>query len=145
MTGQSPWSFPYRQFSRGLVAGISPRFYAALLLGFGAWLLPKPGITPSVSFLFLAALVEEVVFRLLLQGEMHRLLRRAYPLPGLSLANAATSGIFAAIHLLNHPPLWALSVFFPSLVFGWAMDRYRSVLPPILLHLCYNLLYFYRP
>ena len=114
------------------------------MLGFSAWLLPEPGLTPSLRFLALSALAEEVVFRLLLQGEIHRLMRGTILLPGLSLANIATSAIFAAVHLVHHPPLWALSVFFPSLVFGWAMDRYHSVLPPVLLHFCYNLLYFYR-
>jgi len=144
VTEQSPWILLSRHVSRGLRAGASPRFHAALLLGLGAWLLPDPEIAPSLAFLGLSALVEELVFRLLLQGEMHRLLGKASPLPGLSLANAATSGVFAAVHLVNHPPLWALSVFFPSLVFGWARDRYRSVLPPIVLHLGYNILYFYR-
>lgn len=145
MRGQSPWPFLRRQLSLGLRAGISPQLYLALLLGLSAWLLPEPAVSPSVTFLLLSALVEEVVFRLLMQGEIHRLVRNIYLLPGLSLANAATSGIFAAMHLLHHPPLWALAVFFPSLVFGWAMDRYQSVLPPVLLHLLYNILFFHRP
>ncbi|MCF8030433.1 MAG: JDVT-CTERM system CAAX-type protease [Desulfohalobiaceae bacterium] len=144
MAGQKLWFFLRDQFLFGLRAAACPRFYAALILGFSAWLLPEPGLTLSLRFLALSALAEEVVFRLLLQGEIHRLMRGIILLPGLSLANIATSSIFAAVHLLHQPPLWALSVFFPSLVFGWAMDRYHSVLPPVLLHFCYNLLYFYR-
>jgi hypothetical protein len=133
------------QILPGLRAAASPRLYAVLGLGFGAWLLPAPGVTPSVSFLILSGLAEEVVFRLLVQGELSRLTRRAYDLPGISRANIATSGLFAAMHLVHHPPLWAVSVFFPSLIFGWAMDRYGSVLPPVVIHVCYNILYFYRP
>ena len=133
-----------RRAASGLRAGASPRFYIALLLGFFAWLLPKPGISPPLYFLALSALAEEAFFRLLLQGEIHRLVPSGYILPGLSLANAFTSFIFAATHLLFHPPLWAAAVFLPSLVFGWAMDRYQSLMPPVLLHFFYNLLYFYR-
>ena len=144
MAGQNFWFILRNQFAFGLRAAACPRFYAALMLGFSAWLLPQPNMAPSILFLALTALAEEVVFRLLLQGEIHRLMRGIILLPGLSLANIATSAIFVAAHLLHHPPLWALSVFFPSLVFGWAMDRYHSVLPPVLLHFCYNLLYFYR-
>lgn len=144
MAGQNLWFFLRDQFVFGLRAAACPRFYAALILGFSAWLLPQPNAAPSILFLALTALAEEVVFRLLLQGEIHRLIRGIILLPGLSLANIVTSAIFVATHLLHHPPLWALSVFFPSLVFGWAMDRYHSVLPPVLLHFCYNLLFFYR-
>jgi len=133
------------QVMSGTRALASPCFHAALLLGFGAWVLPEPGLTPSVSFLALSGIIEEVIFRLLVQGELHRFMRGAYVLSGMSRANMATSVLFAGLHLVHHPPLWALSVFVPSLVFGWAMDRYKSVLPPALLHICYNLLYFYRP
>ena len=128
----------------GVRALVSPRFLLALLLGLGAWLLPEPPLAPAPSVLILSGLAEEVVFRLVLQGEFHRLLRSGFPLPGVSRANISASAVFAALHLVHHPPLWALSVFFPSLVFGWAMDRYKSVLPPALLHICYNCLYFYR-
>jgi len=133
------------QIVSGTRALAAPSFSILLLLGFGAWVLPEPDLAPSVSFLALSGLVEEVIFRLLVQGELHRLMRGAYALFGISRANIATSVLFAALHLVHHPPLWALSVFIPSLVFGWAMDRYKSVLPPALLHICYNLLYFYRP
>lgn len=115
-----------------------------MLLGFSAWLLPEPVPAPSLVFLVWVALSEEIVFRLLLQGGLQRLLQGAYLLTWLSLANVLTSIIFAAMHLLHQPTLWALAVFFPSLVFGWAMDRYQSVLAPVLLHFFYNSLLFYR-
>lgn len=57
---------------------------------------------------------------------------------GISLANLLTSLVFAAVHLLRQPPLWAALIFLPSLVFGWARDRHETLLSPILLHVCYN-------
>ena len=60
----------------------------------------------------------------------------------LSLANIATSLVFAAAHLFGQPPLWAASVFFPSLVFGYFRDRTQRVLPGILLHCWYNAGFF---
>jgi membrane protease YdiL (CAAX protease family) len=41
-------------------------------------------------------------------------------------------------HLINQPPLWAASVFFPSLVFGYFKDRHQTVVTPFLLHAWYN-------
>jgi membrane protease YdiL (CAAX protease family) len=35
-------------------------------------------------------------------------------------------------------PLWAASVFSPSLVFGWAFDRYKNICAPVVLHFAYN-------
>lgn len=60
----------------------------------------------------------------------------------LSAANIVTSLVFAAAHLFGQPPLWAASVFFPSLVFGYFRDRTQRVLPGILLHCWYNAGFF---
>ena len=57
---------------------------------------------------------------------------------GISLANIITSVLFAAMHLINQPPLWAASVFFPSLAFGWLRDRYLNIHSSIALHMAYN-------
>jgi membrane protease YdiL (CAAX protease family) len=46
------------------------------------------------------------------------------------------------MHFINHPPFWALAVFFPSLVFGYFRDRCDSVVPAITLHILYNFGYF---
>lgn len=62
--------------------------------------------------------------------------------PPISLANLLTSLIFVALHLFSHPPLWAASVILPSLVFGWAMERYKILAAPIILHMFYNAGYF---
>ncbi|MDG1783128.1 MAG: CPBP family glutamic-type intramembrane protease, partial [Porticoccaceae bacterium] len=59
-----------------------------------------------------------------------------------SLANVLTSLLFVAVHLINHPPLWALAVFGPSLVFGYSQERYNHLVAPIILHCSYNAGYF---
>jgi len=101
--------------------------------------------TPTVDWLLLAKLVllypilEEIVFR---GGVQTFLLERkalTKHIFGISLANVLTSIAFAALHLIYQPVLWALLVFVPSLVFGWARERYGSVIPSILLHGFYNL------
>ena len=45
-------------------------------------------------------------------------------------------------HWFTHPPLWALSVLIPSLVFGLVRDRLQSTYPAIVLHSFYNSGYF---
>jgi membrane protease YdiL (CAAX protease family) len=56
----------------------------------------------------------------------------------ISGANLITSFLFAAAHLLHQSPLWASLVFFPSLIFGWAREKYDSIVPSIVLHSFYN-------
>ena len=81
--------------------------------------------------------LEEIVFRGLLQELAQEFIsRRAFG--PLSLANLLTSLVFTGFHFLNHAPLWAALVFFPSLVFGFFKDRHRILTAPILLHVFYN-------
>ena len=121
-----------------------PLFLLALAAGFIAWLLPHPGLVLSWPKLLGLSLLEELVFRVLIQESLNRAMKEAAMTPWLSWANLVTSTLFALLHLISHPPLWALSVFAPSLVFGWAWDRYRNLLPCWALHFTYNLLYFHR-
>ncbi len=92
--------------------------------------------------------LEEIVFRGWMQGEMRRLQwGRARLLAGMTRANVLTSLIFTACHFLTHSPLAALSVLIPSLIFGYFRDRYdadhiRWLAAPIGLHIWYNLGYF---
>ena len=103
------------------------------------WPLQYPG-----RFLFLVVLypiAEELVFRGLLQGWL--LTRLPHHYAGISLANIIASVCFVAAHFWHHTGIWALAVFFPSLVFGFFRDRYGRTLPAILLHCFYNLGYFW--
>jgi membrane protease YdiL (CAAX protease family) len=130
-------------------------FWAALLLGpLVSWLLfQSMGGTEASGLLLrhwqtllwlilLYPVIEEWVFRGLLQP---RLLQTAFgrsAVWGFSAANGITSMLFAATHLLGQPPEWAVLVIVPSLLFGWFRDRYDSVLPGTILHCSYNLGYF---
>ena len=57
---------------------------------------------------------------------------------GCTTANGITSLLFMVGHWWQHPPLWALAVLLPALLFGWLRDRYDSVYPPMTLHTVYN-------
>ena len=105
-----------------------------------AWPLSSPW-----SFLLpviLLPVLEEVVFRGLLQEWLAQRLR-PWQFGFLTSANIVTSLVFAGMHGFYHPPLWAVAVVLPSLVFGYFKERYRSLGPPILLHGFYNFGYFW--
>lgn len=127
-----------------------PLFYAALMAGLLFWLalylLQQPVIQWGWPLLqpwqFLVPvvfypLVEEVVFRGLLQELVHEYISH-HSLGQISVANLVTSVVFTAMHFIYHAPLWAALVFFPSLVFGFFKDRTGRLTAPILLHIFYN-------
>jgi len=128
----------------GLSCFTRPEYVFFLLLGFLAWFFPEPGIELHWGKLLYLALIEELVFRFFLQDILTKIFSWAFFKKQLSLGNIIASLIFSLLHLFTHPPLWALAVFFPSLVFGWAWDRYHNIIPCWILHFFYNLAYFYR-
>lgn len=91
----------------------------------------------TVSLLY--PVVEELAFRGLVQGE---LLQRFPPMEsswlGISQANLLTSILFVACHTIYHPPLWSLSIIFPSLIFGYFRDESGHIGISIMLHVLYN-------
>jgi membrane protease YdiL (CAAX protease family) len=99
------------------------------------WPLADPAayLLPVVFY----PVLEEVVFRGLLQELAREYISRRSFGP-LSLANLLTSLVFTGFHFLNHAPLWAALVFFPSLVFGFFKDRHGTLTAPVLLHGFYN-------
>jgi len=103
-------------------------------------------IRTPVTFLLLTLLyplLEETVFRGLIQGELMRRTVCRQQFAGITLANILTSILFSLAHLLTHPAGMAALVLLPSLAFGYFRDRYNGwLLPSILLHIYYNLGYF---
>ncbi|BCO30265.1 hypothetical protein TspCOW1_03680 [Thiohalobacter sp. COW1] len=87
--------------------------------------------------------VEEVLFRGLLQGWLRERPRLRVSRFGITPANLITSLVFTALHFINHPPLAAAAVLAPSLVFGYFRDRHDSLIAPIWLHCFYNIGYFW--
>ena len=125
-------------------------FWLALAAGPACWLvlylllspvlqLAWPLASPVVYLLpvLLYPVLEEIVFRGLIQELVHDYISTRGFGP-LSIANLLTSVLFAGLHLFSQSPLWAALVFFPSLVFGFFKDRYRSLTVPIILHVFYN-------
>ena len=86
--------------------------------------------------------VEELSFRGVIQGIMLRWTQRREIVPGISMANGITSLLFVAVHFVHHPPVWATAVLIPSLIFGYFRDRFGSVIPAIVLHAFYNLMFY---
>ena len=122
-------------------------FYAALIAGPVCWLflisVGQPIIGPPdlIFWLKLSVLMpvlEEIVFRGGIQSAMITRPVFAQRWFGISVANLITSVLFASLHLFSQPPVWAALIFIPSLVFGWARDRYDAVLPSVVLHCVYN-------
>jgi membrane protease YdiL (CAAX protease family) len=123
-----------------------PLFLLALVVALPvAWGLARylepPGALAGWGLLRLVGLdplVEELLFRGLVQGALLKTSAGRAARAGFTVANAGTALLFAAAHLLYHPPLWSALVLFPALVFGFFRDRYGSVVPPVLLHVFYN-------
>lgn len=90
--------------------------------------------------------LEEIVFRGLIQESIHNLLLnyhiKTVLFNRLSSANLLTSLVFSASHLWSHTLLWAVAAFFPSLIFGYFKDKYQSLQASITLHMLYNFGYY---
>lgn len=98
----------------------------------------RPGLSLVLSFVIWQPLVEELLFRGAIQGQLRKHAWARLSLCKLSIANIATSVLFVIAHLAEHAPAWAAAVMVPSLVFGYFRDRYRHLLPSLLLHSVYN-------
>ena len=132
-----------------LLLGLGPAFWLAYYI----YLPPQPfqwswPLSDPLRFGVLVVVypvLEEIVFRGLLLDWLSKQLHQR--LGWLTLANVLTSLAFAALHLIHQSLLWSLLIFFPSLVFGFSKERYRSLWAPILLHCWYNLgfLWLFRP
>jgi hypothetical protein len=141
----------------GLRAGwgwlADPRFALALAAGVLFWLAlawlgappPVVGLAVLASLVLLQPLVEELLFRGLLQGWLAAKPWGRRQFGGFTLANLLTALLFTALHFVAHAPLWAAGVLLPALLFGYFRDRHNSVLPAIALHVFYNAGYFLLP
>lgn len=120
-----------------------------LATGVGLWLLLPSGFSePLVSgpwrllgFLIFYPILEEWLFRGILQGELLRLPRGWRHRLGVSQANLLTSVLFVAFHAVHHPWYWALSVIVPSLVLGHLRERHENLWLPMVLHAFFNFTY----
>jgi len=134
---QDPW------FWAAMVLGLISCWVLALWLGqSGEVILPWSRWRMLVWLVVLYPVMEEWVFRGLLQTWLLRRASWRTACCGFSMANGGVTLLFAGMHLFTHSPGWAALVILPSLIFGWFRDRYNSILPGTLLHTSYNLAYF---
>ena len=101
----------------------------------------------DVALIVLASVAEEIVFRGALQPALATWLERhaaaaARGRAPLTVANVATSLLFAAFHLWGHPLAIAAAVFPVSLVFGRARELSGRTWPAAALHVYFNLLLY---
>ena len=114
----------------------------AALLGSGQEAEARLDGTLLISLILWQPMIEELLFRGVLQGELLRFHSLARPFMGMTPANVIVSCAFVAVHLVNQPPGWAVATVVPSLIFGFFRDRSLSVLPGLLLHAVFNGVFF---
>jgi uncharacterized protein len=127
-----------------LLLALGPMVWLGMIGVLAAQPLPWHAIW-SLAFLSVALwqpLVEELLFRGVIQGYVLQSIGKQKTWIGFSVPNVLTSLLFTLAHLAGHSLSWALLVFVPSLCFGFVRDRFESVYPSIILHVFYNTGYF---
>ncbi len=121
--------------SAAAAAGAAPVAWLLARFGYG-----MPTVEPlrDLPLLALLAVAEEVVFRGGLQSWLATKPVMARRLLGVSAANAVTSVVFSAAHLLSRAPLQALGVFPVSLLLGASLERSGRLWVPAALHVGFN-------
>ncbi|MEO5379095.1 MAG: JDVT-CTERM system glutamic-type intramembrane protease [Magnetococcus sp. DMHC-6] len=99
--------------------------------GRGGWLFVPVVVYP---------ILEEMVFRGLIQGAMRHSALGQRQFLGLTLANFMTTLLFSFAHMATRTPLVGLLVLIPSLIFGFFRDRFDHIGPGMILHIFYNML-----
>lgn len=96
--------------------------------------------TLLISLIIWQPLIEELLFRGVIQGQASKYKWGQAKIFHVTSANIITSFLFVAIHLFNSLLLWSLAIFIPSLLYGYFKDLFNSVYPAIVLHGAYNAL-----
>lgn len=132
---------------------IDPRILGAIIapLVFVPWVpawdvsILGYGLVWATVYVVSVAVVEEVIFRGVIQAWLFG--KESFKLKswGISRANWTTSLIFAVVHLWQHP-FWLVPGYFGvSLVFGYFFERQQSIRIPIAMHAYYNLALLLMP
>jgi membrane protease YdiL (CAAX protease family) len=119
----------------------APAFWAVLwfvVSPASEWGWPLRAPTQYLLLVVIYPVLEELVFRGALQGWMrtHGWARKEVGV--VTVANGITSVVFTLAHLIVNPVWISVTVFVPSLVFGWFRDRYDQLHASIALHVFYN-------
>lgn len=95
-------------------------------------------MTIALTSIIYYPLLEEILFRGVIQGRLFSKSWGNRKFINFSAANWITSLLFVSAHLWYQPMLWAIMIIVPSLVYGLFRDRYLNIYPSILLHAFYN-------
>lgn len=133
------------EFRLALVAGVVVAIAIAALAAPGNQRLSQTSAAFVVGLLVIQPLLEELLFRGVIQGWLREAAWGERKMFGLSSANWITSLLFVVAHLPAQPLAWAVAVFAPSLVFGHFRERHDSLLPAVLLHVTWNAAFFLTP
>ena len=111
------------------------------------WVQPYPSHVEFnwlqlLSLIVWQPLIEEVLFRGIIQGQFAKHKWGQRSLLNISSANAATTVLFVTMHMVNTMPWYALTIFVPSLVLGYFRDYCDSIYPCIVIHSTFNAMLF---
>lgn len=121
----------------GLLAGLTLHWLMPVHYASGVWQSPML----LFGFIVWQPVLEEFLFRGVLQGQFLRPWWGRKSFWGISAANTLTAVLFVLLHLVHHAPIWALAVFPPAIVFGTLRERHGSIVPSVLMHAFYNAVY----
>jgi len=115
----------------------------ALLVGGVTEPAARMDIAVLLSVVLFQPVIEELLFRGVVQGYLLRTSLGSWSVHGITFANGLATILFVAAHFVNQAPIWAMGVLLPSLVFGYFRDRTGSVLAPIVLHVSFNAMFLF--
>lgn len=93
---------------------------------------------------FMVALPEEFFFRGWLQTRLNQVWGRPWKILGVKMGPASifVSILFVLSHSLITLQTWHLLIFFPSLIFAWAFEKYQTITPSWMVHGFFNIWIF---
>ncbi len=92
-----------------------------------------------ILFIFASPLLEEFIFRGLVQNIINKFFKSGIFLH-ISFGNIISSLLFTIIHfLINYNNFMNLLIFIPSLYFGYLYDKYKTLKLPFLFHSFFNI------
>lgn len=132
--------------NNGLLAAalIAPLPLAPWLPPWGAQLYGH-GIMTAATLCVAYAVIEEVIFRGVVQSWLLARTKQRSSICRLSQANLVTSALFALAHLWQHPLGLFPGYFAISLLFGHFREQHQGIRIPLMLHAYYNLLLLFMP
>jgi len=100
------------------------------------------GWNTALLVILIYPVLEEIVFRGLIMDALTKHQVFVWRKAGVSLANLIAATLFALSHLWGQSVGWALAIFVPGLVFGFAKERWGSLKFPVFFHAYYNACFF---